>query len=331
MSTNTNSITILPSGGKYTYPQKLRSRDEVRVISPSFSMAKWPKETIEIATQRFRNMGLVVSFGKNVNELNCFDSSSIKSRIDDLTAAFLDPNVKGVVCSSGGYNSNELLDNIDWKIIKNNPKFFCGFSDITVLSNAILSKTGLITYSGPNFRNFGQKLYFDYTQDYFSKIAFTSDPITLKPSNNWSDDKWIKNQNKRKLIPNLGWWLINPGNASGTIIGGNLCSLNLLQGTNYQPSLKDTILMIEDDDMSTVGEFSRNWQSIMHLPDFKEIRGIIFGRFQKKTKMTKKLLSSIIKNSPKLQNIPVIANVDFGHTDPKITFPIGGFLNINLQ
>jgi len=88
--------------------------------------------------------------------------------------------------------------------------------------------------------------------------------------------------------------------------------------------------MIEDDSMSTVGEFSRNWKSLTQLPSFPSVKAIVFGRFQKKTKMTKKLLETIIKDTV-TSNLPVIGNLDFGHTDPKITFPVGGFININLQ
>ncbi len=104
--------------------------------------------------------------------------------------------------------------------------------------------------------------------------------------------------------------------------------MNLLQGTQYMPSLMDKVLFIEDDSMSTVGEFSRNLQSLMHLEDVSQIKGVVFGRFQKKTKMTEVLLTGLIRSIKALTNIPVIGNVDFGHTDPKITFPIGGKVKI---
>lgn len=313
---------------RIVFPCKLAKGDEIRVITPSFSMAKWPKDTLSLAKKRFEEMGLVVTFGKHVNKYDEFESSSVGSRLEDLKEAFEDKKVKGIMCAVGGYNANYLLQGIDWGVIKNNPKFFCGMSDITVLSNAIFKKTGLVTYSGPGFRNFGQKLYFDFTWDYFKKMAFESKQIEVGKSEFWSDDKWSKNQEKRKLVKNNGWWVINEGTATGRVIGGNLCSLNLLQGTEYMPSLKSTLLMIEDDSMSTVGEFTRNWRSLMYLPDFGGVTGIVFGRFQKKTKMTEKLLTVMVRSLPELRNIPVIGNVDFGHTDPKITYPIGGLMEI---
>jgi muramoyltetrapeptide carboxypeptidase len=306
------------------YPKKLKKGDQVMVIAPSYSHQKFTKKFESTAVKRFNQLGLKITWGKNLNKCDSFESSSIQNRVEDLHQAFSDKKIKGIITSIGGYNSNFLLKYLDWKLIKENPKFFCGFSDITVLSNAIFKKTGLVTYSGPNFRNFAQKKHFDYTLEYFQKIALKKKPIKLTSSQYWSDDPWTKDQNKRKPIKNKGWLIINQGKFQGQIIGGNLCSLNLLQGTSYFPSIKNTILLIEDDAISSVGEFSRNLQSLLHLQDFQTVKAVLFGRFQKKTKMTNKLLKELVNDLQELRNIPVIANLDFGHTDPKFTFPIGG-------
>lgn len=303
---------------------KLKRGDKVAIISPSFSYKKIPKEVVHLATNRLTSLGLMVEFGKHLDEMDEFESSSIESRLDDLHWAFSDPDIRGIITAVGGYNSNFLLEKMDWDLIKRNPKFFCGMSDITVLSNAILAKTGLITYSGPNFRNFGQLKYFDYTLGYFVKAAFGRDPIEILSSESWSDDVWWKDQTKRKQIANPGWLVIKEGKFKGKIMGGNLCSLNLLQGTEFMPSITDAVLFIEDDEVSTAGEYSRNLQSLIQLPDFKDVRGLILGRFQKKTKMRQRMLISLINDLLSDSEIPVMANLDFGHTDPKITFPIGG-------
>jgi muramoyltetrapeptide carboxypeptidase LdcA involved in peptidoglycan recycling len=78
-------------------------------------------------------------------------SSSIASRVEDIHAAFSDSNVRGILTVIGGFNSNQLLDSLDYELIKNNPKILCGYSDITALATAITAKTGLITYSGLHF------------------------------------------------------------------------------------------------------------------------------------------------------------------------------------
>ncbi len=181
-------------------------------------------------------MGFKVSFGKHLEEIDDFSSSPINSRIEDLHNAFSDKNVKAILTVIGGHNSNQLLDYIDWELIRNNPKILCGFSDITALNNSILAKTGLVTYSGSHYSTFSQKLHFDYTLDYFKKCLMTNDQFEIKPSSEWSDDQWYIDQEKRNLIKNDGYLVINDGEAEGTIIGGNLCTFNLLQGTKYLPN-----------------------------------------------------------------------------------------------
>lgn len=310
------------------YPKKLVSGDEVRIIAPARSMAIISPESREIANKRFEELGLKLSFGKHVEEKDDFVSSSIKSRVEDFHEAFADKNVKAILTVIGGFNCNQLLKYIDWELIKNNPKIFCGFSDITALNNAIFAKTGLVTYSGPHYSTFGQELYFDYTLEYFKKCLMSEESFEIKASENWSDDRWYIDQKDRKLIKNNGFWVINEGEASGTIIGANLCTLNLLQGTEYMPSLDNSVLFIEDDEESNAHHFDRNLQSLIHLPEFIGVKGIVIGRFQNASNTTNDLLIKIIKSKKELDNLPVIAGADFGHTDPKITFPVGGEVNL---
>jgi muramoyltetrapeptide carboxypeptidase LdcA involved in peptidoglycan recycling len=305
-------------------PPKLQKGSKIRVVAPARSLLMITKESRKIADQRFEKLGLKLSFGKNVDESDDFVSSSINSRIADIHEAFADKKVKAIITVIGGFNSNQLFESIDWSLIKKNPKIFCGYSDITALSNAIFAKTGLVTYSGPHYSSFGQKLYFDYTLEYFKKCLMVEEPFSVDPSKEWSDDHWYLDQDKRQLIKNDGYLIINDGKAKGTILGGNLCTFNLLQGTQYFPDLKGSILFLEDDYESKPHTFDRDLQSLIHQPGFAGVKGIVVGRFQKASEMTNNLLVKIIKTKSALKNIPVIVNVDFGHTDPKITFPIGG-------
>lgn len=303
---------------------KLKKGDEIRIISPASSMAIISQENRDIAKKRLEELGFKVTFSKNVEEKDEFDSSSIKSRVDDIHEAFSDKNVKAILTTIGGFNSNQLLKYLDYDLINSNPKILCGYSDITALQNAIYTKTGLVTYSGPAFATFGMLKGFDYSLDYFKKCLIEKNSFNVEPSKEWSDDVWYKNQENRKFMKNKGNLVINKGEAEGIVIGANLCTLNLLQGTEFMPSLKNSILFIEDDYESEAYHFDRDLQSLIHLPDFKNVKGIIIGRFQKKSNVTDELLIKIIKTKKELNNIPVIANVDFGHTNPMITFPIGG-------
>ena len=306
------------------YPGKLKAGDEVRVIAPARSLAIISAESRQIADARLADLGLKITFGKHVEEADDFVSSSIASRIEDIHDAFRDPKVKAILTVIGGFNSNQLLRYLDWELIRNNPKILCGYSDITILNNAFYAKTGLVSYSGPHYSSFGQQLDFDYTLEYFKKCLMSEESFVIVPSKQWSDDAWYRDQQKREFIDNPGWLLINEGEATGTLLGANLCTFNLLQGTEYFPDLTSSILFIEDDEETKAVNFDRDLQSLIHQPSFSGVKGIVIGRFQKVSNITDSLLMQIIKSKKELDHLPVIANVDFGHTDPKISFPVGG-------
>lgn len=312
-------------------PKKLKRGDEIRVISPALSLSIISKKIRELATKRLNELGFKLTFSTNSEEIDEFNSSSIKSRINDLHEAFSDNNVKGILTAIGGSNSNQILRYIDYEIIKSNPKVLCGYSDITALQNAIYTKTKLVTYSGPFFSTLGMAKGLDYTLGYFKKCVTSSRAFDVKPSRLWSDDSWYIDQERRKFIKSKGYLAINTGNAEGKIIGGNLCTFNLLQGTEYMPKLKDSILFIEDDDVTRAQVFDRDLQSLIHQPGFDGVKGILIGRFQKESKISDRTLTKIIKTKKELDTIPVLANIDFGHTTPHITYPIGGIAKLSAE
>ncbi|WP_025683426.1 S66 family peptidase [Paenibacillus maysiensis] len=312
-------------------PPKLKAGDEIRILSPSRSLSIVSEENRLIAQQRLEQLGFTVSFSQHVLESDDFTSSSIESRVTDLHEAFADPKVKGILTAIGGYNANQLLAHLDYELIGAHPKRLCGYSDITALSHAIYAKTGLITYAGPHFLTFGMQQGNEYTTAYFQRMMLEEGSIQIQSSPEWSDDTWYLDQDQRIFHRNVGPYAIHAGEAHGTIVGGNLCTLNLLQGTQYMPSLEGTILFVEDDYESSPATFDRDLQSLLHQPGFDQVRGIIIGRFQQASHMTEKLLRQIISSRKELASIPVIADADFGHTTPQFTYPIGGKASIRAR
>lgn len=315
-------------------PPKLKQGDEIRIIAPARSLSLLSDDLVKLAKENFEKQGFKITFSKNCKEKDMFNSSSVKSRVEDLHEAFSKKNIKAVFTAIGGFNSNQILKYLDYDLIKNNPKILCGYSDITALANAITAKTELITYSGLNFSTWGMKKEFEYNLEYFKKCLVEKDKFEVKPSKTWSDDRWYKDQENRKLINNKGFIILNKGEAKGTIFGGNLCTFNLLQGTEFMPDISNSILFLEDDDF--VGEdfdveFDRDLQSLIHQPNFEKVKGIVIGRFQEGSKMNLEKLKYIIEAKKELKNIPIIGNADFGHTNPLITFPIGGTARLKVD
>mgnify|MGYP001166132884 FL=1 len=306
------------------YPAKLSPSDEVRIVAPATSLGHITAATRQNATAQLAALGLRVTYAEHAEERDGFNSSSVASRVADLHAAFADPNVKAILTAIGGFNSNQLLRALDYDLIRANPKILCGYSDITALASAIYAKTGLVTYSGPHFSTFGMLRGLEYTLEYFRKCLFEPGPFAVLPSPAWSDDPWYRDQENRVFVPNPGCRVINPGRAEGRLLGGNLCTLNLLQGTEYMPALAGSLLLLEDDYESKPQHFDRDLQSLIHQPGFEGVRGLVIGRFQNESEISPEKLAAIIYSKPELARLPVVAGADFGHTTPSITFPIGG-------
>jgi muramoyltetrapeptide carboxypeptidase LdcA involved in peptidoglycan recycling len=312
-------------------PPKLKAGDEVRILSPSTSLSIVSEKNRRMAQQKLEQLGFTVSFSRHALEIDDFKSSSVESRVADLHEAFADPKVKGILTAIGGYNANQLLDYLDYELIGAHPKRLCGYSDITALSHAIYAKTGLITYAGPLFLTFAMLRGNEYTTAYFQRLMMEEGSVHIRYSPEWSDDTWYLDQENRIFHSNIGPYAIHEGEAHGTIVGGNLCTLNLLQGTPYMPSLEGTVLFIEDDYESSPATFDRDLQSLLHQPGFDQVRGIVIGRFQQASHMTGELLRQIIGSKKELASIPVIADADFGHTTPQFTYPIGGKASIRAR
>lgn len=125
--------------------------------------------------------------------------------------------------------------------------------------------------------------------------------------------------------------MLQEGEADGTIVGGNLCTFNLLQGTPFMPSLDESIVFVEDDDRVKPWDFDRDLVSLLQRPGFAGMRSLVIGRFQKGTGMKRQPLDQVVETKPELAGLSVIANVDFGHTTPVFTFPVGGTVEVHSR
>lgn len=295
---------------------KLRLGDEVRVVAPSRNLTEVRQDVHHHAVDFWRKEGFNLTFSKNSREIGKFHSSSIASRVEDIHEAFSDPNVKMVITCLGGFNCNQLLRHLDYDLIAKNPKILCGYSDITALHNAIYAKTGLVTYHGPHFSTFGFDRETEYTRQAFENCVIKDEPVTVVPS-----EAAVK------------YHTIQEGVCEGTIIGGNLCTLNLLQGTPYMPDISDKVLFLEDDNIMGeyfCYEFDRNLESLLQVEGADTIKGIIFGRFDDSCGLSVETITDIIRDKVP-SHIPVIFGADFGHVFPMITFPIGGSVRIRAN
>lgn len=297
-------------------PPKLKKGDEIRIIAPSGSLTRVRTDVLERSLAYLDENGFRVTYSTNCREMDSFSSSSVESRAADLHEAFADPDVKAVMACIGGFNVNQILPYIDYDLIRANPKILCGYSDITALLNAVYARTGLVTYHAPHLAALGFLREREYTHKYLTACLMNEDPISVMPSETAGS-----------------YTVLQEGTCEGEIAGGNLCTLNLLQGTPYMPDLRDKVLFIEDDNI--MGdyfpyEFDRNLQSLLQVSGAESVRGIVFGRFDESCRLTEDTIRAIVKGKVPA-GIPVVFGTDFGHVFPMISFPVGGRVKLSAN
>lgn len=308
-------------------PDRIKPGDEIRIIAPSDSIYRvGGMDANIISQQKLENWGFKVTFGEHIFEHDMMNTSAIQSRVSDIHAAFLDKNVKAIITVIGGLTSNEILPYVNYEIIKANPKIICGFSDFTALSNAIHAKTGLVTYYGPAFASLKMLGQLGDYQDNYFLTALTNNSFEIVPSKFWSSGPWYDDNEKITLYKNQ-WSVYNPGDAEGIVIGGNLDTFTLIQGTPYQPDLSNKILLVEFSEDNPWEEFSRDLASLLQAAE--NPKALLIGRFPKECKMTHSRLMYVLDKFPILKEIPVIYNLNVGHAQPIFTIPLGSKIKID--
>lgn len=308
-------------------PPKLESGDTIGVIAPSRTLSMVDEKWIGFAKDFFAKRGIGVRFAKHCMERWNETGGTIEQRVGDLMEMFDDDKIKAIVTAIGGFNSNQLLGHIDYDLIAENPKIFVGYSDITALHNAIHAKTGLVTYYGPHFSTLGQPFPLDYTIRYFDDILIHGkSEIDIEQSKEFAEDDWyLKSDNPqpRELQKNPGWSVIREGNAKGHLVGGNIVTFQALVGTQYMPDTSGKVLFLEDCPEEGPAEIDRALTHMKQAGIFKNIGGLLVGRFPTSMGLDQGRLVELLRRICDEGEYPIVAGLDFGHTEPMATLPIG--------
>jgi muramoyltetrapeptide carboxypeptidase len=315
-------VPRLPRGGR------------VRVVSPSRSLAIVPPDVRQLARERLQRHGFEVELADVPFTCDRFAESRPEERVRELVEAWAEPSVDALLTAVGGWSSNSLLGRLNWSELGRSEKVLCSHSDGSALLLAMHARCGLVTYFGPHFSNLGMREGAEFTWDRLLEVV-VGEPreIACPASPSWSDDAWYRSQGEREFHPNPGPLAVREGSAQGRLLGGNLSTLRLLQGTPYLPPLQGSILFVEEVARSAaaVPEFSRQLQALMHHPEFPQVRGLLIGRFGRAAQLPRERLRELLRSFPEIRGIPVAADLDFGHTTPQLTLPIGGSARIAVS
>jgi muramoyltetrapeptide carboxypeptidase len=298
---------------KLTRPRALRPGATVGLITPSTYVSD--PDRLALAERTLKYFDLKPKFGKNVRKRNGYLGGSIEERIDDLHSMFADPSVDAIFAIRGGYGSAQLLDRIDYDLLRKNPKIFLGYSDITAMHLAIQKRAGLVTFHGPvALSDFSQ-----YTQKHFRRALFETAPLGAVTNPTDSNP----------LRPSHTLRTIRGGKARGPLVGGNLTLISTTMGTPFEIETRGRILLIEDIDEQPYS-IDRMLTQLRLAGKLDAAAGVVFGECSLcRPRDYKPAFDSTLSFGEVLDEIlgklriPVLSGLTFGHTDDQLTLPLG--------
>lgn len=294
-------------------------------------MATMSDQMVNIGINTLEQMGFSVFFSKNVRKELLYMAGSIEDRLSDLNNAISSNESNIIMAVFGGYNSNQLLEKIDYESIKNKQKIIIGYSDITAILNAIYTKTGVSSIHGPGFASFCDPNCLPEVKLSLHNLISKKFPIVYTEPSQAACDLWYLKQNfgPRELYQHPRWTAIKDGNACGKLIGGNLETFLALASTEYMPPTKEAILLVEASFNESPGRFDRNVTQLRHMGIFKNISGLIVGQFSPENQLTKlETMQQILCRATQGYNFPILINTSFSHADPLLSLPIGGIIQL---
>ena len=290
-------------------PKALKVGDTIGVVAPSNPIIDENIEEMERARKIIEEKGFKVKYSKNLFSNTNGYSASAKEKAEDINSMFEDKEVKMIWCAKGGENSNSVFDYLDYEMIKKNPKIICGFSDITSITNIISAKTGLVTFSGTNFKT----------------IATDETDYSLKQIlNRFVDNKLELVEKEDKYVT------IHEGTGEGELIGGNLSLTRGLVEGKYKIDFEDKILFLEELGFETEPALASNYLYYMKQNGvFDKIKGLWIGNYEHESNISlEKIVLDVLDNE---YDFPIIKSNNFGHIDTKTVIPIGTKVKIDTS
>lgn len=292
-------------------PKRLNPGDKIGVVSPSSPLEN--KSDLIRATEKLEKMGYQVVIGKNVDRQRGLVSASEAERVEDLHDMFSRADVDAIFVTQGGYGSAQLIDQLDFDLIRRNPKIFIGFSDITSLHLAINKFSNLITFHGPGFGRFNDEELTDYTFEQMMKALGSDLPAGLIPLADAK--KWL--------------YAISGGVCEGELTGGNMTLICSSLGTPFEIDTKGKLLFIEDVDIEP-WVFDHMLCHLKNAGKLKEVAGVVVAECVNCVPYDYKpgyyvdlSLEDILNYYLKPLRVPVLYGLPIGHTKDMATLPMG--------
>lgn len=299
-------------------PKALKKGDTIALISASGAT---PSEKLPRAIASVEKLGFKVVTGETCHARHGYLGGSDELRAAEVNQMFQDPTIDGIFCIRGGYGATKILPLLDFEMIKENPKVFAGYSDVTALHIAFNQKCGFVTYHTPMpSTEFIQSDMDDYTWEYFINSVMDTG----------KSGYFLENPPKQKMTT------LVEGDARGKLIGGNLTLVTASLGTEYEIDTKDKILFLEDIDESEQ-RVDRMLTQLKLAGKFDEVAGILLGAWtncgpenpgQPEDSLS---LQTIFNEILVPFNKPILMDLACGHCLPTMALPLGRTIAFNAE
>ncbi len=292
-------------------PNALKKGDTIGIVSPSY----WADEDVlHTVKTYYEDRGFHIQFGRSPFLRNNKYAGTPEDRANDIMAMFTNDEIDAIVCARGGYGANRVLPLLDYDVIRNNPKIFMGYSDITALIHSLNQQADLLAFHGPMLVTY-KKEFIPYNWEIFESVV--------------SGDKNLIFRNPDDMKSNT----LKEGSASAPLSGGNLCLVVNRLGTPGQVNFDDTILFLED-----IGEqlyaFDRYLVQLRASGTVDGIKGLIIGELEDMEdsgvpfgKTTDEIILDVFGDL----DIPIVTNVACGHGKYQMTLPVGHPIKLDIE
>lgn len=292
-------------------PGVLQKGDTIGIVAPSGPVNR---EKFEAGIARLRELGFNPIFSESIFNRELFFAGGVRRRVDELHEMFRLPEVKAIICARGGYGSNHLLPHLNLGLIAQNPKIFCGYSDLTTLLTYLHDTTGLVGFHGPML-----------SKDFACADGVHSGSFSYAST---GQSQWSITRSDSPTLTGIA-----TGVADGKLYGGCLSLLVASLGTPYELQTAETILFLED-----LGEWPyRIDRMLMHLRyagKLEKVRGVVFGEMLECAAPPDSdyTLQDVIARSLGDLNIPIAFGLRSGHVSAgNVTLPIGVRARLNVS
>lgn len=324
------------------YPKFIKEQGTIGVTAPSRGITnELDLKRLESAIKNINEKGFNVIETENVRTDNLGRSSSKEERAKQLESLFLDKKVDAIISASGGDFLMEMIPYLNYEVIKNNPKWFQGYSDPTWLTYTITTNLDIATIYSNNFKSFGMNPWHKSLEtnikilkgDLINQKSFEKYELYKKNQETGLEDYNLTEKVKWKIITGEKEVAIK-----GRMIGGCLDVINEIYGTNYDKTQEflekyqnDGIIWYLENYSLTSEDLTRVLWKLNDKGYFKYTKGIIFGRSLNYQSFYNLSFEETIKSSLKDLKVPIITEADFGHLSPRMTIINGAIAEIKVK